>query len=139
MEKDGESECKDQHRRESRVDVDQMRDVLLGRFNGGSQTIEMKPIDDGVNSLDEKAKAIGEVTGWVLLKGDRLRGSASEKCAEGQNQREDDRGEEHVNDLQWQAKKMNNESKRSETKEDASKERTTTGDVSVWSCHMCSW
>ena len=100
MEKDGESECKDQHRRESRVDVDQMRDVLLGRFNGGSQTIEVKPIDHGVNSLDEKAKAIGGVTVWVVLKGDRLRGSASEKCAEGQNQREDDRVEEHVNDLQ---------------------------------------
>ena len=79
MEKDGESECQDQHRRESRVDVDQLRDALLDRVHGGSQTIEMKPIEDGVNSLDEKAKAIGGVTGWVLLKGDRLRGSASEK------------------------------------------------------------
>jgi hypothetical protein len=117
MEKDGESECKDQHRRESRVDVDQMRDVLLGRFNGGSQTIEMKPIDHGVNSLDEKANAIGGVSGWVLLKGDRLRGSASEKCAEGQNQREDDRGEEHVNVIYNGMQRIkNNESKRNETK-----------------------
>jgi hypothetical protein len=103
MEKDGESECKDQHRRESPVGIDQMRDVSLGRVNSGRQTIEMKPIDDGVSSLDEKAKAIRGVTGWVLLKGDRLRGSASEKYAEGQHQREDDRGDEHVNDPQWYA------------------------------------
>lgn len=74
-----------------------MRDVLLGRVNGGDETIEMKPIDDGVNSLDEKAKAIGGVTSRVVLKGDRLRGRASEKCAEGENQRDDDRGEAHVN------------------------------------------
>ena len=95
MEKDGEHERKDHYRRESRVDVDQLRDALLRRVNAGSQTIEMKPIDDGVNSLDQKAQAIGEVTGRVLLKADRLRRSDSEKCAQGEEQRE-----EHVNDLQ---------------------------------------
>lgn len=143
MEKDGESEREDHDRRESRVDVNQLHDVLLGRVNGGSQTIEMKPIDHGVNSLDEKAKAIGGVTGRILLEGDRLRGSASEKCAERQSEREDDRGEEHVNDLQRHAEGVClNEidiqcEKKNETKDTTT--TTTTEDISVCSCHTCSW
>jgi hypothetical protein len=137
MEKDGESECHDQHRRESRVDVDQMHDVLLGRVNGGRQTIEMKPIEHGVNSLDEKAKTIGRVSGWVLLKGDRLRGNVSEKYAERQNQREDDRDEEHVNVIYNGKQKRNRTTNRKDTKRNETKRKKKKQSMLVFARVTC--